>query len=185
DEEVAVLVEGFLSTFCSYFCECVEMADGCFTRRVVRPASSAVMAPRRRSHPVRLVAPSAVNEALSATSTRDRRRSIRDRSEPASKPRAVSLDASASSRSNPAPFVMTQTYGGGGTANGPQVRQPSSADREPRPMSPNEETTMPPFGRRRVGQSFSSGRRMRPLKRLAKPAAASFTPAPRMLPATC
>jgi acyl dehydratase len=73
------------------------------------------MAPRRRSHPVRLVAPSAVNVALSATSIRERSRSIRDRSELASKPRAVSLDASASSRSKPAPFVMTQTYGGGGT----------------------------------------------------------------------
>ena len=75
DEQVAVLVEGFLSTFCSYLGECVEMADACFTRRVVRPAS-----------------------------------------------RAVSLDASASSRSNPAPFVMTRIYGGGGT--------PKTSDRQ-------------------------------------------------------
>jgi hypothetical protein len=51
DEEVAVLVEGFLSTFCSYFCECVEMADGCFTRRVVRPASEAGRLETGRSQP--------------------------------------------------------------------------------------------------------------------------------------
>jgi hypothetical protein len=51
DEQVAVLVEGFLSTFCSYFCEFVEMPDGCFTRRVVRPASEAGRLATGRSQP--------------------------------------------------------------------------------------------------------------------------------------
>ena len=51
DEQVAVLVEGFLSTFCSYFCEFVEMPDGCFTRRVVRPASEAGRLATDRSQP--------------------------------------------------------------------------------------------------------------------------------------
>jgi hypothetical protein len=126
NEKIAVLVERFLTTFCSDLRSRVEMADRYFTREQqirerwqaaqhVHPAGSPTSFESchrspRRSHPVRLVAPSAVNEASAATSTRERSRSIRDRSLEASSPRAASFVESASPRSKPSLFVMTQTY---------------------------------------------------------------------------